>query len=105
LLNALDIVERNMDNIDFGVEELVDEMGISKSVVNRKLKALTDLSTAEFIKTTRLKRACQLLRDKKHRVSDVCYMVGFNDPHYFSKSFRNLYGVSPTQYKDTHHVS
>jgi signal transduction histidine kinase/ligand-binding sensor domain-containing protein/DNA-binding NarL/FixJ family response regulator len=105
LLNVLEIVEHNIDDADFGVAELVEEMGISKSVVNRKLKNLTDLSTAEFIKTTRLKRAAQLLKDKKHRISDVCYMVGFNDPHYFGKAFRSLFGVSPSQYQDAQQVS
>jgi DNA-binding response OmpR family regulator len=109
LSHALEIIERNIDNSNFGAEELVRELGISRSVVHRKFKDLTDLATGEFIKATRLKRACQLLKDKKHRVSEICYMVGFSDPDYFRKSFKNLYGVSPRHYhetnvSETHHV-
>lgn len=67
LLNALEIVEHNIDDASFGAAELVEVIGISKSVVHRKFKELTGLSTGEFIKTTRLKRACQLLKDMSHR--------------------------------------
>jgi signal transduction histidine kinase/ligand-binding sensor domain-containing protein/CheY-like chemotaxis protein/AraC-like DNA-binding protein len=98
LLNALDIIERHISDPEFDTNKFVAALGISRSVVHRKLKDLTDLSTAEFIKTTRLKRASQLLKEKKHRISDICYMVGFTDPHYFGKSFKLLYGVSPTHY-------
>jgi signal transduction histidine kinase/ligand-binding sensor domain-containing protein/AraC-like DNA-binding protein/AmiR/NasT family two-component response regulator len=100
LLNALEIIEKYIDDSNFGAEELVRELGISRSVVHRKFKELTDLATGEFIKTTRLKRACQLLKERKHRISEVCYMVGFSDPHYFRKSFKNLYGVSPSHYHE-----
>lgn len=94
------LVEKNIDNSEFGVQELVDTMGISRSLIYTKFKTLTNCTTAEFIKTMRLKRACQLLKQKTHRVSEIAYMVGFNDPQSFSKTFKKQYGISPSQYSD-----
>ncbi|HYG40412.1 MAG TPA: two-component regulator propeller domain-containing protein [Cytophagales bacterium] len=98
LQNALSIVEQHIADAEFGTSALVHELGMSRTLVHMKFKELTDLSTGEFIKITRLKRAAQLLKEKKHRVSDVCYLVGFTDPHYFSKSFKSVYGVSPSNF-------
>jgi YesN/AraC family two-component response regulator len=100
LVKALEIVERNIDNPEFGSAELVTELGMSRTLVHTKFKKLTDVSTSEFIKDIRLKRACQLLKQNKHRVSDVCYLVGFTDPKYFRKSFKKAFGYSPSQYSD-----
>lgn len=96
--NAKEMVENNIDNSEFGVNNLVEGLGMSRTLLHMKFKKLLDCSTGEFIKTMRLKRACQLLSQKKHRVSDVCYMVGFNDPHSFSKSFKKHFGETPTQF-------
>lgn len=98
--NAKKIVEDNIDNSEFGVPELVQSLGISRSLIYRKFKQLTNCSTSEFIKIMRLKRACQLLNSKQYRVSEICYMVGFNDPHSFSKIFKKHYGVSPSKYSE-----
>jgi AraC-like DNA-binding protein len=92
------VVEHNINNPEFGASELVNELNMSRSVVHVKFKELTSFSTSEFIKNIRLKRACQLLKQNKHRISEVCYLVGFTDPHYFSKSFKKSYGISPAQY-------
>jgi signal transduction histidine kinase/ligand-binding sensor domain-containing protein/CheY-like chemotaxis protein/AraC-like DNA-binding protein len=100
IMKAMEIVESNIDNPDLGAAELVNGLGMSRSVVHVKFKELTGLSTSEFIKTIRFKRACQLLKQNKHRVSEICYLVGFTDPHYFSKSFKKMYGASPAQYAD-----
>lgn len=100
MIKALEIVEKNIDNPDFGSAELVSELNMSRTVVHLKFKKLADVSTSEFIKNIRLKKACQLLKQNKHRVSDVCYMVGFTDPKYFRKSFKKLFGYAPSQYAD-----
>ncbi|HYG38574.1 MAG TPA: response regulator [Cytophagales bacterium] len=98
LVKAMEIVESNIHNSEFDATEFVKGMGMSRSLVYMKLKELINLSPAEFIKITRLKRACQLLKEKKYRISDVCYMIGFTDPHYFTISFKKLYGKTPTEF-------
>jgi YesN/AraC family two-component response regulator len=95
---AKEIIEKNIDNPDFGVNEMVLELGISRSLVYTKFKQLTNCTTSEFIKRMRLKRACQLLEQKKLRVSEIADIVGFRDPQYFSKIFKEYYGVAPSQY-------
>ncbi len=100
LQKALSVVESNLHNAGFGVADLVKEIGMSRSLVYLKLKELLNHSPAEFIKITRLKRACQLLREKKHRVSDVCYLVGFTDPHYFTISFKKFFHKTPSECMD-----
>lgn len=66
--------------------------------LHRKLKALTGLSTSEFVKSQRLKLAVQLLTASDISISEVGYMVGFNDPSYFTKCFKEAYGYSPSQF-------
>jgi AraC-like DNA-binding protein len=71
---------------------------MSRPVLFRKTKMLTGLSVIDLIRNVRLKKAEMLLRQKKLSISEVAFTVGFTDPRYFSKSFRNHFGKSPTQY-------
>jgi transcriptional regulator GlxA family with amidase domain len=80
------------------VEWLAKEIAMSPSQLYRKIQALTSQSPVEFICTFRLKRAASLLRQKYGNVAQVTYEVGFNNPSYFSKCFRKLYGKSPSEY-------
>ncbi len=89
-----------MDNPGFGLAEMVKELGMSRTVVHTKFRELINSSTGEFIKITRLKKACQLIKERKYRISEICYMVGFSDPHYFSKAFKSFYGIPPSQFID-----
>lgn len=98
LRKAVSIVEDHMDVADFDVSGFVQETSMSRSVLYRKMKALTGQSVNEFINTIRLKRAAQLLAQDKLSISEVAYMVGFNDPQYFSKCFRKQFDCTPTQY-------
>ena len=66
--------------------------------LHRKLKALTGQSTTEFIRSQRLKLAIKLLKENKISISEIGYTVGFNDPSYFAKCFKQEYGTSPTEY-------
>jgi AraC-like DNA-binding protein len=95
---AREIVEDYMSDSEFDVQKFVTEMGMSRSVLYRKLRAVTNQSANEFINLIRLKRAAQLLEKKTMNVSEISYMVGFNDPQYFSKCFRKQYGKTPSQY-------
>ncbi|MBD2754713.1 hybrid sensor histidine kinase/response regulator transcription factor [Spirosoma validum] len=91
------LVEDHLDDSTFGVDQLILASGISRMNLHRKLKALVDLSTGEFIRNYRLKRAAQLLRQGRS-VSETAYLVGFEDPSYFARSFRKVYQTTPSDF-------
>jgi len=93
------IVESHLADTTFGVEAFSEEAGLSRVQLFRKLKALTDLSPSEFIKTMRLKRAADLLAQGAGTVGDVAFRVGFSDPSYFTKAFQKQYGQTPSEYQ------
>ncbi len=97
-----ELVEQNIGNSSFEVKDLMRELGVSRTLLHTKFKKLMNCSTTEFIKTMRMNRACQLLKSSDHRVSDICYMVGYSDPHNFSKVFKQHFGRTPTEYKGSH---
>ena len=99
LAKLLDVMEREMDNNTLTVDELVEEMGMGRTVFFNKLKSLTGLSPVEFIREMRIKRAAQLLEERQYNITEVTYMVGMNDSRYFSKCFKNTYGVTPSEYR------
>lgn len=94
------MVEEHIEDADFGVPVLLKKAGMSQTVLYRKLKALTDMSIADFIKSVRLKKAAELLKQSGDNISiaEVAYRVGFSDRKYFSKEFRKQFGVSPTAF-------
>ena len=96
--NAIEIVEAQIDNPDFTVEAFQKVLGMSKTQLHRKLKALTDQSASEFIRTLRIKRAAQYLKKNSQTVSEAAYSVGFNNLSYFAKCFREQFGKTPSQY-------
>ncbi|WP_232468374.1 hybrid sensor histidine kinase/response regulator transcription factor [Alkalitalea saponilacus] len=93
------LMEENMENSDLVVEDLVGEMALSRSVFFKKLKALTGLAPIEYIKEMRLKRAAQLISIGQHNMTQIAFMVGMNDSRYFSKCFKQKYGMTPSEYK------
>lgn len=95
-----EFMERNIDNGDLVVDDLVHEMAVSRSVFFKKLKSLTGLAPIEFIKEMRVKRAAQLIETGEFNMTQIAYMVGINDPRYFSKCFKQRFGMTPTEYKD-----
>lgn len=95
---ALQIVEKNIANPDFSVEELSRELFMSRVSVYKKILSLTGKSPIEFIRSIRLKRAAQLLEKSQLTVAEVAYEVGFNNPKYFSRYFKMEYGELPSQY-------
>ena len=99
LAKLLDFMEKNMDNNELIVEDMVSEMAMGRTVFFNKLKNLTGLSPVEFIREVRIKRAAQLLETGTYNVTEVTYMVGMNDSRYFSKCFKAVYGMTPTEYK------
>lgn len=96
----VELMERNMDNGDLVVDDLVRELAVSRSVFFKKLKTLTGLAPIEFIKEIRIKRATQLIETGEFNMTQISYMVGINDPRYFSKCFKAQVGMTPTEYKE-----
>jgi len=92
-------IEENLANEEFTIEELAENVGMSRSQLHRKLIALTSLSASNYVKTYRLKRAHELILNNAGTIAEICYMSGFSSPSYFSKSFRELYGVTPGELK------
>lgn len=97
----MEIMEKNMDNGDLVVDDLVRDLAVSRSVFFKKLKTLTGMAPIEFIKEMRVKRAAQLIETGDYNMTQIAYMVGINDPRYFSKCFKQHYGMTPTEYKET----
>lgn len=93
------IIEANMENESFGVDQLSNEAGMSRSQLHRKLKAIINQSTTEFIRNFRLQRAAQLILQDAGSMAEIAYKVGFNSQAYFNKSFQEFFGCSPTEYK------
>ncbi|MGC6430286.1 MAG: hybrid sensor histidine kinase/response regulator transcription factor [Jejuia sp.] len=98
LNQAIEIVEKHMMNTDFNVEMLVKEMGYSRTNLYKKFKEITGLSSSEFIRNIRLKRAVQLFEQSDLSVKEIMYMTGFNTSSYFAKCFKKQFGVKPSEY-------
>lgn len=96
-LNA--IIVDNLKNPDFSVEELANQLNISRVQLYRKVKALIGLSISEYINSQRLSKAKSLLQDTSLNISEIAYSVGYSSPGYFSTSFKNKYGISPKSFK------
>ena len=89
------IIDDNIDNENFSVEDLAGKAGLSRSMLHRKLKKLTGKSASDRITETRLKHAKNLLENDVATVSEIAYRVGFNDPSYFNRVFKKHFNVSP----------
>jgi signal transduction histidine kinase/DNA-binding response OmpR family regulator len=98
LQKAIYTVEEHMSDTEFSVETFIKEMGMSRSRMHRKIKALTAHSTSEFIRTIRLKRAASLLEKSKLPIEETAYAVGFNSTAYFTKCFKIQFGKTPSEY-------
>lgn len=93
------IVEENLSDDNFGVHTLASEVGVSRTVLYRKIRHLSGLNLVEFIKVVRLKKAAQFLEANSGlTISEIAYKVGFSDPKYFSKTFKAFYNMSPKRY-------
>jgi DNA-binding response OmpR family regulator len=95
LENALGIVESRMDDEQFSVEVLAREIGMSRPQLNRKLRALVNQSTNQFIQSIRLQRAADLLRKQSGTVAEIAFQTGFSSTAYFIKCFKDKYGETP----------
>lgn len=94
------ILDKELSNADFSSENFASAAGMSRMQLHRKLKSLLGVSTMEFLRNERLKMAADLLKKNNGNISEIAYAVGFNDVSYFSKCFREMFGVTPSDYAD-----
>lgn len=97
---ALDSVKKNMDNPDYSIADLSEDVGMSRTQLNRKLQSIVNMTPLQFIRSVRLKRAGQLLRTTKLGVSEIADLTGFNTIKYFNQHFKEEFGMTPTQFRE-----
>ncbi len=91
------IIDENLDDNNFSVDELASELSMSRTSLHRKVKMMFNIPAGEIIKIYRLKKAAEFLK-QNYSVSEVAYMTGFNTPSYFTKCFKEYFGKTPNKY-------
>lgn len=99
LAKAYRILEKNYLEPEFSASQFASEMFVSRSLLYKKIRAITDLNITDFINSFKLKKAVELIQENKLPIADIAFNVGFNDPKYFSRIFRKFYGMSPSEFK------
>ncbi len=94
----LGYIDQHLADEDFGVSELASMIGMSKPVLYKKIRQLTNLSVNDFVKSIRLKKAMELFKQNRFTIYEVAYQVGFNDPKYFSREFKKQFGKGPREF-------
>ena len=102
---ATELILKNINNPDFTVEELSKQLFLSRSQLYRKFIGVYGQTPKEYILTLKFEKAIEMLKTKKHKVSDIAFELGFTDSHYFSTSFTQRFGVSPSNYFPKEHNS
>ncbi len=102
IYRAKKLVLENLLNPQFGVVMLAKELGISRSELYKRIKIAENKSASQFIREIRLEKALELLSTESYSVGEIAYMVGFNSPTYFSTSFKEYFGYSPSVSTDHH---
>jgi DNA-binding response OmpR family regulator len=102
LQNAVEIINKHLSDTSFDVEMFAEEISMSRRNLDRKMIALTGESPSDIIKRVRLTRASKLLTQKSGNISEIALEVGFSNPAYFSKCFREQFGLTPSEYVNDH---
>ena len=100
----MELVEKNISNSDFSIDEICQNLGMSRAQFFRKTKAISNSTPNKLILQLRMKMAVKLLLKNKLSISEVAYKVGFSDPAYFSKTFKSVYNIFPTDFLKNRHV-
>lgn len=98
LNKIIQVIEDRIADPDFDVPALASAIGMSQPVLYKKIRALTDLSVNDFIKSLRIKRAAQLLKQGSGNIAEIAYAVGFSDRKYFSSEFKKHFGKTPSEF-------
>ncbi len=94
------VVNKHISDPNFSVEQLAEEVGLSRTQLHRKMKEITGIPTGSFIRNLRMEQAARLIAERKVNVSQVAYAVGFNNQTHFSASFKKQFGLTPTEYAE-----
>lgn len=97
-LNA--IIEENISNEDFSIDRMAEQLHISRSGLFAKIKTLAGATPNELIQLIRLKKAAEYISLRQHRINEIAFLVGFNNPSYFSKCFQKQFGVTPKEFEN-----
>jgi DNA-binding response OmpR family regulator len=98
LNKLIEVIQANFDDVNLDVDKLAAHMNMSRATFYRKVKSISELTPNEFIRLTRLKKAAELLRQKKYSVNEIAFIVGFNSSSYFSKCFHKQFGILPKDF-------
>ena len=91
-------MEEQLGNPELNVDQLVSYFSMSRTNFFHKLKSLTGMAPIMYIKEIRMRKAAELIKENQYTMAEIAYMVGFSDPHYFSKSFKSYWGMTSTEY-------
>lgn len=105
LLHFEKVIQENLGNSSFSNKQMEDQLFMSHSTLNRKVKTLLDTTPNEYLRDKRLDVAAQLLESSERRINEICFSVGFNSPSYFSKCFKDRFGMLPAQYRQKYSAS
>ena len=97
---VMEFMEQQMDNSELTIDAFAEHLMMSRTIFYRKLKSIIGLTPVDFIREIRIKRAVQLIDSGEYNFSQIAYMTGFSDPKYFSKCFKKVMGVTPSEYKE-----
>lgn len=99
LQKMADYIHAHLDDEECNLDQLASHTNVSKSTLNRKVKAMTGLTPSDFVRNIKLKYACMMLSQRNVTVSEVAYATGFSSPKYFTKCFKKEFGITPTEYQ------
>ncbi len=99
LTQVIETIEANMKSSGYTIDSMIAELGFSRSVFFKKMKSVSGYAPKEFVRIVKMKKAAELLRDPDATIAEVSYNIGYSDPDYFSKSFKNFFGETPTSYQ------
>lgn len=100
MAQLVELVEENITDEEFTIDTLAIEMAMSRSVFYKKMRALTDQNPKDFVRDIRMKKAANLLREKKYSIGEIAYLTGFPNAKYFSTAFKKYYGTTPSAFVD-----
>lgn len=95
-----EVIEKNIDNSDFLIDNLVAELAMSRTVFFKKLKSLTGLAPVEFIRDIKIKYAARLIESQQYTIKEVSFMIGISDTKYFTQCFKKIFNMTPSEYKN-----
>lgn len=98
-------INTHLNNPEFNVEMLSQEVGMSRTQLHRRMKELTGISPSDFIRNIRLRQAATLLKSKTLTITQIAYTVGFTSQTHFSSAFKKMYGMSPKEYMESQETS